>query len=97
MQSILQRDTAKCALCGRRGTVLDKHHVFFGRGNRPKSERYGLTVYLCHDSCHIFGRHSVHADSSICRLLQQKAQRIAMQYYHWTVDDFRRIFGKNYL
>lgn len=97
MQSILQHDTAKCALCGRRGTVLDKHHVFFGRGNRPKSERYGLTVYLCHDSCHIFGPRAVHVNHDICLLLQQKAQRAAMKYYYWTVGDFQKIFGKNYL
>lgn len=38
-----------CWLCGRNGTAepLDKHHIF-GGAYRKKSEKYGLTVYLCH-------------------------------------------------
>ena len=43
-----------CWLCGRNGTAepLDKHHIF-GGAYRKKSEKYGLTVYLCHGSCHM--------------------------------------------
>ena len=42
----------ECFLCGRNGAddPLDKHHIF-GGAYRKKSERYGLTVYLCHDRC----------------------------------------------
>ena len=29
--------------------------------------------------------------------LHQYGQRIAMQRFEWTTDDFRREFGKNYL
>ena len=49
-----------CWLCGRNGTAepLDKHHIF-GGAYRKKSEKYGLTVYLCHGSCHIFGEKAV--------------------------------------
>lgn len=51
-----------CWLCGRNGTAepLDKHHIF-GGAYRKKSEKYGLTVYLCHGSCHIFGEKAVHS------------------------------------
>ena len=60
MNSIMQNG-GYCWLCGRNGSAepLDKHHVF-GGALRSKSERYGLTVYLCHGSCHIFGERAAH-------------------------------------
>lgn len=29
--------------------------------------------------------------------LKRLAQQKAMEYYGWTIEDFRAIFGKNYL
>ena len=72
---------------------LDCHHVFFGP-YRSKSEQYGLTVYLHHWQCHING---VHRYADQCRALQGRVQRIAMERYGWTEDDFREIFGRSYL
>ena len=98
MKSIIQKDPNKCYLCGRSrsyGNVLDEHHVFFGP-NRKLSEKYGLKVYICHFGCHVFGSQSVHENAERCRGLQAEVQKKAMQHYGWTVDDFRRIFGKNY-
>jgi hypothetical protein len=98
MQSILQDDTTRCYICGGNacGDPLDKHHVF-GGALRKKSEKYGLTIYLHHNKCHIFGAESVHQNAAINNELKANAQWVAMKRYGWTVDDFRREFYKNYL
>lgn len=98
MKSILQEDPTRCYICGgyANGDPLDKHHVF-GGAMRSKSEKYGLTVYLHHNKCHIFGENSVHQNARINRALKAQTQQKAMQYYGWTIEDFIREFYKNYL
>lgn len=99
MNSILQPNRDRCYLCGRYGTSmdpLDMHHVFPGT-NRKKSEEYGLKVYLHHNTCHIFGKNAVHANAKVCRKLQEEVQKIAMEKYGWSVEDFIRIFGRSYI
>ena len=98
-KSIMQTDKSRCYLCGDPANYndpLDKHHVF-GGANRRKSERYGLTVYLHHSNCHIFGDFSVHQSAEVKRSIQKTAQQKAMEKYGWSEDDFRREFGKSYL
>lgn len=87
-----------CWLCGRNGSgdPLDKHHIF-GGANRALSERFGLTVPLCHSRCHIFGREAAHRNAETAQKLHEYGQRKAMQEQGWTRDEFRMIFGKNYL
>jgi hypothetical protein len=98
MKSIIQKDNEHCFLCGMNSSLepLDCHHVY-GGANRKKSEKYGLKVYLHHSECHIFGKNSVHGNAEVNKALKQKAQIRAMKVYGWTVDDFIKIFGKNYL
>ena len=88
----------KCWRCGRTGypEPLDHHHIF-GGPNRKKSEKYGLVVDLCHSSCHIFGPMAAHNNAETMRALRQFGQRKAMEENGWTVEDFIREFGKNYL
>lgn len=88
----------RCWRCGGNGAVdpLDLHHIF-PAANRKKSEKYGLTVYLCHNQCHIFGKHAVHNNATTMKQLQRYGQLKAMQEQGWTEDDFRREFGKSYL
>ena len=88
----------RCWLCGATGhrEPLDRHHIF-GGSRRKKSEKYGLVVYLCHHSCHIFGPNAVHQNAEIMQELHEYGQRKAMEENGWTVDDFRREFGKNYI
>lgn len=97
MKSIIQTDREHCFVCGKNANAsyhgLDEHHVFFGF-NRKKSEKYGLKVYICHDSCHING---IHKNAELNRKVQAIVQKRAMQYYGWTTDDFIGIFGKNYI
>ena len=87
-----------CWLCGRNGTAepLDKHHIF-GGAYRKKSEKYGLTVCLCHNSCHIFGERAVHNCRETMDALHKYGQKLAMEQQGWTKEDFIREFGRNYL
>lgn len=88
----------RCFLCGRNGSAdpLDRHHIF-GGPDRKKSEKYGLTVYLCHNDCHIFGREAVHRNAKNMLMVKQYGQRKAMQEQGWTIEDFTKEFRKNYL
>lgn len=85
----------KCFLCGRT-TGLDHHHIF-GAAYRKKSEKYGLVVDLCHDTCHIFGPGAVHQNRDVMLEVKRYGQRKAMQENGWSKEDFIREFGKNYL
>ena len=93
MDSILSREKC-CFLCAKTG-ALERHHVF-GGSNRKLSEKYGLTVYLCH-WCHNEPPFGVHHNKDQRRYLQREAQEAAMDYFGWTESEFRDIFGKSYL
>ena len=98
MKSIIQQDKDRCYLCGgyANGDPLDRHHVYSG-ADRKKSEKYGLTVYLHHNKCHIFGERAVHNNARVNQALQAKVQKIAMEHYGWTIDDFLKEFYQNYI
>lgn len=87
-----------CFICGRNGASdpLDKHHIF-GGGLRSKSERYGLYVYLCHFSCHQFGKHAAHQCRETAEQLHKYGQAKAMLEQGWSCAEFVSEFGKNYL
>lgn len=85
----------RCWLCGRWGW-LEEHHIF-GGANRKKSEKYGLKVGLCGDTCHRNGRNSAHQSAATALRLHQYGQMKFMSEQGATVDDFRAVFGKNYL
>lgn len=84
----------RCYICHSRSWI-EIHHVF-GGPDRKTSEEYGLVVPLCH-YCHNEPPKGVHFNKEIRRKLQGDVQRIAMEYYGWSVEDFRDRFGKNYL
>ena len=92
------RGAYRCAVCGRNGTAdpLDKHHIF-GGALRKKSEKYDLTVYLCHSRCHEFGPRAAHRCRETAQLLHEYGQRKAMAEQGWTTEEFVLEFGKNYL
>ncbi len=101
MKSILQEDRSDCFICGRNSHAdffgLEEHHVFEGIGRRKISEKYGLKVYICGDRCHRNGKESVHKNARVDRYLKQYAQEKAMEYYGWSIEDFIKKFGKNYI
>lgn len=87
-----------CWLCGKNGCgdPLDKHHIF-GGAYRKKSEKLGLTVYLCHNECHIFGKKAAHSCRETMNELHKYGQKMAMREHGWTKEEFMLEFGKNYL
>lgn len=93
-KSILQTEK-ECFMCGSH-RWLEEHHCFEGYGIRPKSEKYGLKVYLCH-YCHNEPPYGVHHNKNNRQKLKQLTQKKAMQHYGWSIEQFREIFGKNYL
>lgn len=98
MKKVKRELPRECWLCHRNGfgDPLDKHHVF-GGANRKLSEQYGAVVYLCHQRCHENGPEAVHRNAEVKRRLQEEWQEKLMEENGWTVEDFRLVFGKNYL
>ena len=95
MNSIITgNEKGKCFICGRYCDT-ESHHIF-GAGNRKKSEKLGLKVDLCH-ACHNEPPNGVHFNAENNNRLKAIGQKAAMLAYHWTVDDFIREFGRNYL
>ena len=90
----------KCSVCGQMefwNDPLDKHHVF-GGANRKNSEREGLVVYLHHFACHESGPNAVHMNREIDLRLKRAAEKAWLKANEGaTIEDFRLIFGKNYL
>ena len=94
--SILVDDLTRCAECGRRNVNL--HEVFFGTANRSLSKKYGLVVPFCEELHHNQAdSKGVHFDSKLDKKWKKKAQRVFMKHYNKTKDEFKSIFGKNYL
>lgn len=91
-KSILQQGDPQCFICG---TTLDleRHHVFGGVANRPLSEKYGLTVWLC--AYHHRGTEGVHSSYEANRNLKRLAQT-AFEALH-SHDEWMEVFRKNYL
>lgn len=74
---------------------LHRHEIFFG-SNRQKSIKYGLVVFLAPEM-HNMSKKGVHFNREFDLLLKRIAQKTAMEYYGWDVDQFRNQFGKSYL
>ena len=85
----------KCWLCGKVGAV-ERHHIF-GGSNRNKSERDGLVVLLCGESCHRNGPRAAHQCAETALELKKYGERKWMYDNEASTDDFRRDYGKNYL
>ena len=54
-------------------------------------------MYLCGNRCHRLGKEAVHNNAETMRRLKQWGQQKLMDENGWTVEDFIREFGKNYL
>jgi hypothetical protein len=84
----------KCFLCGKSGN-LDRHHLI-GGAYRKKSEKYGLVVYLCHYSCHLYGKDAVHNNRQTMLKLRRYAQKKWIEENNKTTAEWITEFGKNY-
>lgn len=96
--SILHKKDGTCYLCRKEGNwriygYTEEHHVF-GGPLRKMSEAEGLKVYLCPEH-HRTGKHAVHKDAAVARILKQEAQRAYEKRN--SHDAFMALTGKNYL
>lgn len=99
MKSIMHRKDGTCYLC----TLLrndcstysytEEHHVIYGKGNIPLSEKYGLKVYLCIGH-HREGKEAVHKNWKNDLILKKEAQRIFEKTH--SRKEFIELFGINY-
>ena len=93
MKSIMKTEKGICYQCGIQARTQE-HHIFYG-SNRKLSTRYGLTVHLCLD-CHTGSRNGVHRNRENDMRLKIQGQK-AFESKHGSREDFRRIFGRNYI
>jgi hypothetical protein len=90
-KSIIQNDGSRCFVCGRM-TDLECHHIL-GGPNRKWSEKYKLTVMLCHE--HHTGPNGAQYDRKLNNSLKRLAQiAFEARYSH---DEWMKVFRKNYL
>ena len=96
--SILQEDPSFCYLCAKTGDNLpqrtEEHHIFFGTGQRDKSEAQGLKVRLCIPH-HRTGPEAVHRNIDVSRRLQREAQEKWEETHSHA--EWMALFGRNYL
>ena len=90
-KSIMQDNPDTCYLCGRRAT--ETHHVLGGVANRKLSEKYGLTVRLCH-SCHLGNDGAQYSRGLGFRLKQEAQMAFEARYGH---DRWMKTFRRNYV
>lgn len=93
-KSIIQSEK-ECYITGS-SYNLHEHHIIYGNGLRKLSEKYGLKVWLRAD-WHNMSDYGVHFNKALDLKLKQMAQKKAMKYYGWSVEDFIEIFGKSYI
>lgn len=91
-KSILQEEK-HCRICGS-VRDLEEHHVF-GAANRKRSDRDGLTIWLCAD--HHRGARGIHFNRKTDLYYKRQAELIWIRHYGKTVKDFIAEYGKNYL
>ena len=89
--SIVQTEK-ECWFCGARAG-LEEHHIFAGVANRKISEKYGLTVWLCHK--HHTGADGAQYDKDLNLTLKIDAQR-AFEKHH-SRSEWMKLIRKNYL
>lgn len=100
MKSIMHEKDATCYLCillnhnYRIHNYVEEHHVIYGKGNRPLSEKCGLKVYLCLGH-HREGKEAVHKNWENDLILKKEAQRIFEKKH--SRKEFRENFGINYM
>ena len=92
-KSIIVDDKEHCVFCF--NSSIEEHHIFFGVANRPKSEKYGLTIPLCNKH-HTGSADCPHKNRIIDLALKCWGQSI-FEKEIGTRDKFRIEFGKSYL
>lgn len=88
--TIMEHRPLQCYRCHRYADTA--RHEIFGGALRSKSKQYGLWINVCPD-CH----QAIHGSGELQAEYHKRGQLAAMAHYHWTKDDFRHRFYKNYV
>ena len=92
MKSILQTEK-ECYIC-HCTQGLEDHHIYFGDGLRPKSERMGFKCWLC-SYHHRDNKNGVHGNRELDKKLKRECQqKFEESHSH---EEFMRIIKRNYL
>lgn len=83
-----------CTVCGKPYAHL--HEIFYGTGERQLSIKYGLQIRLCEEHHNSPGGMNPHHNKAINDKLKREGQ-MKFESLYGSREDFRRIFGKNYL
>lgn len=75
---------------------LHRHEIFFGTVNRKKSIDDGLVIFLTPE-LHNMSDVGIHFNHEFDLMVKKAAQRVWMDYYGKTVEDFRKRYGKSWL
>ncbi len=96
VQKVTLQTAKQCYFC-HRTDALEEHHIFFGNGQREKSDRYGLVVWLCYDHHrgNLPGRRGVHFSKPLDDELKRVAQAAFEGAHGYEV--FMAEIGRNYL
>ena len=73
-----------------------RHEIFFGTRNRQKSIKDGLVVFLTPEM-HNMSNKGVHYNKEFRDYMQKEGQKVWMNHYNKTPEDFIDEYGKNYL
>ena len=94
MHSLMSNER-KCYVCGT-NIGLHKHHIYEGTGRRKLSERYGCWCYLC-GKHHNLSNEGVHYDNDLDTYLKTQCERKWLIENDATIEDFIKIFKRNYI
>lgn len=92
MKSLISNNKS-CYVCG--CPTVHKHHIFYGTANRKQSEKYGCWVWLC-PYHHNMSNDGVHFNRELDLQIKRECQE-RWEAEYGTREEFRNIFGKNYL
>lgn len=85
----------QCFICGSRDKV-EVHHIF-GAANRARSDKDGMTIYLCSE-CHREGRYAVHQNADTAQLIHAVGELMWLAKHPGAgVWEFAAKYGRNYL
>lgn len=90
--SILTDDLEHCYICKDRANAL--HEIYFGK-NRQNSMKRGCVIPLCQE--HHLGASGVHLNRDLDIKIKRICQKKFMELNNSTIDEFIKIFGRNYL
>lgn len=73
-----------------------RHEIFFGTSNRKLSIKDGLIIYLTPEM-HNGSKEGIHQNHEFDMYAKRFAERVWLDYYNKTIDDFIERYGINVL